>query len=309
MTKSNIKFISMKFVRNRFFTTGLLLMIYILTVLYFPMLYRMAINVLVEHSLLLQSKESITAYFILFYSIGTLATFTGILKINGVKYGDFWRPCRYSFADFVADLALCLLLIFASTFFTAIPLHALGIEDSALMPIGVPSSFADLTSPAFLTLFLLVSPLIEEVAYRGIFLRFLGRYGNRFALVAVSLFYALAHSSIAEFVPAFVLSYFLGRITLYYRSVYPAVTIHLLYNLFFCLLGLITKETYPIFVASIFVLFIGLFFFIYHRGFRNIQFRKSANTKILFKLFCFTPSMTISLLLLLVHTILSYFYR
>lgn len=308
MKNTKVKHVSERSVRNAFTTTGLLLILYILIVLYIPTLVQKIVE-LRKENFFVQYRTVILWVYILLYSVGTLTLFIGILKVNDLRFRDFWRSCIYSFQDYIIDFSICLILLFTATYLVAMPLHLLGVADSALLPIGLHASFADLRHLDFLALYLFITPLIEELAFRGIFLRMLGRYGNRFALVAVSLFYAFAHVSLAEFVPAFVLSYYLGRITLLNHSVYPAVAIHLSYNAFVCLLSLISEKSFPIFALAMFAIFIAVCALIYWRGFRTLHFKKAQSLALLVKLYLCTPSMSVAFLLLLAHSVLGYILR
>ncbi len=77
----------------------------------------------------------------------------------------------------------------------------------------------------------LVSPIVEELTYRGLGFTLLERFGQGWAIALTGLTFALSHGlllpliSIAAF--GFGLAYLRGRT----RSVYPGILIHMLVNL------------------------------------------------------------------------------
>lgn len=76
-----------------------------------------------------------------------------------------------------------------------------------------------------------VTPVGEELVYRGIVLRWLRRSYGRFAGISVSaVLFAAAHLSLRVFVPILLLGLFLGWVTDRSRSVMSAIVAHSIFN-------------------------------------------------------------------------------
>ena len=80
-------------------------------------------------------------------------------------------------------------------------------------------------------LVVLVAPLAEELAFRGVLAPALGdRWGMWPAIVVSSAVYAAYHLSLWLFFPTFVLGLALGWLAFSRRSLVPAIALHVLYN-------------------------------------------------------------------------------
>lgn len=75
-----------------------------------------------------------------------------------------------------------------------------------------------------------VAPLIEEFVFRGVLMQPLRRYGDRFAIIASSVIFALAHGRPANIVFAFLAGIILGCAVVYTRSLWVGIVIHALHN-------------------------------------------------------------------------------
>jgi membrane protease YdiL (CAAX protease family) len=77
----------------------------------------------------------------------------------------------------------------------------------------------------------LIAPFVEEILFRGIFLRsFLANYSVRHAIVLSSLLFALYHQNIYQFPVAFLFGSFSGWLYVNTRSLWPSVLAHTSYN-------------------------------------------------------------------------------
>ncbi|MBI3823690.1 MAG: CPBP family intramembrane metalloprotease [Planctomycetes bacterium] len=83
----------------------------------------------------------------------------------------------------------------------------------------------------YLLTFALVPAFCEEVAFRGFILRGLHHgFRPRNAVLLSSFFFALFHLNVFLFVPTFLLGVVLGLITIRSRSLWPAISFHILHN-------------------------------------------------------------------------------
>ena len=154
-------------------------------------------------------------------------------------------------------------------------------------------------------LFVLITPIIEEFAFRAVLLRYLSRFGKYFALVATSLIFALAHSSFIEIFPAFIMSYELGKIYLRYKSAKPCIWIHGLYNLTLYIL-LIIPGKYSIFVAIFLALiYVASFVLFIAKKYTFIRVTKAKSTWKVFLIFFSRPEIILSVILMIVQTALT----
>ena len=77
---------------------------------------------------------------------------------------------------------------------------------------------------------LIVTPIVEEIYYRGILLNGLKRHGVIFALFASSLLFGLAHGSMPRAISMFSSSFVLGYLFLKTNSIIPGIIVHMLNN-------------------------------------------------------------------------------
>lgn len=94
---------------------------------------------------------------------------------------------------------------------------------------------SDMASTAMGTVVLIlyqcvVAPITEELFYRGMVLKTFSRANQRFAIVASSVFFGLAHGNIPQFMLAFLLGMFLAHIDIKHNSILPSVIVHFFIN-------------------------------------------------------------------------------
>lgn len=153
---------------------------------------------------------------------------TGLGSLATPSFRMDWLRCR-------SVLYLCLLalgVLFTSdivfAFFAALDPGALAdytelTEEAGLTSYGIAWLFSTIVLP----------PLVEEVAFRGIGLGHLTRAGLPFwaANIAQALAFALFHGNIVQGCYTFLVGLALGSVTRSYGSIVPAMLLHALYNL------------------------------------------------------------------------------
>ena len=82
----------------------------------------------------------------------------------------------------------------------------------------------------------IVGPIVEELLFRGLFLRSLAQYGRTYAIVVSSILFGMYHASLIENGYAFVVGIVLAYITLRY-SIKWAIIIHCLNNMIMMLIA------------------------------------------------------------------------
>jgi membrane protease YdiL (CAAX protease family) len=77
-----------------------------------------------------------------------------------------------------------------------------------------------------------VTPILEEIFFRGIFQRKLGeRLGDAIGLISAAAIFGLMHFNIIWSTYSAILGFFLGCIYLYYDSALPGAIVHCTFNL------------------------------------------------------------------------------
>ena len=94
---------------------------------------------------------------------------------------------------------------------------------------------------------ILLAPLFEELIFRGLILEKLKPYGTRFAILTVSILFALFHGNLPQTVPLFFFSIVLCKMTLRSESIYPAIITHIIFNT----IGTVTSFISNIYIAAL----------------------------------------------------------
>lgn len=76
----------------------------------------------------------------------------------------------------------------------------------------------------------IIAPISEEIFFRGMLLKTFSRANQRFAIVASSIFFGLAHGNLPQFFLAFLLGMFLSNITMKHNSILPSIIVHIFVN-------------------------------------------------------------------------------
>ncbi|MDR0738969.1 MAG: CPBP family intramembrane metalloprotease [Oscillospiraceae bacterium] len=112
----------------------------------------------------------------------------------------------------------------------------------------------------------LVPAIFEEIAFRGVVLGSLRRYGDYFAVLVSSLLFAMVHKDKYQVPFAFVLGLVLGSFLVETNSIFPSMLIHFFNNFFSCVLSLLkaySKKSYEVFgdIYILIVLILGIISF------------------------------------------------
>lgn len=129
------------------------------------------------------------------------------------------------------------LLVFAGFFGCLASNYVVSIVQTIAQSFGISTEYTALTHPkSDLDVILvivstaIVPPLIEELAFRGIILNSLQKYGNTFAIVCSALFFGVMHANPVQIPYAFLCGLFLGYITVASGSLWPAIAVHAISN-------------------------------------------------------------------------------
>ena len=113
-------------------------------------------------------------------------------------------------------------------------------EPSQVVPSGV----------AALVLYVInisvVAAIFEEIAFRGVIMQSLRRFGDGFALICSSILFAMVHISPVSIPHAFIMGLIIGYFTLFTGSIHVGMIIHFVYNLFTFIVSQFTTIDYRI---------------------------------------------------------------
>lgn len=294
------KKISSKSVNRSFKTLGLILIVYVLLVLYIPSLLKILFFDEEYGTFFSPEKESF--FNMLFVVLGTLLPFLLLKKAFVTK-----KEARVdiSFKEIFIQFLLLFTVSSVSMFLTSTIGSYFGMSADLVGGIGVVVSKLLVDDFIYALLFVLVTPILEEIAFRGILLRYLSRYGKGFALIASSIMFAFAHSSFIEIFPAFILSYELGKIYLRYKSTKPCIWIHIIYNLTLFFLFIIPSK-FSIGVAIFLVtIYISSFVALFTKKYTYIRVKNAPSTGRMLLMFFSCPEIILCLLLMIVQTALT----
>lgn len=301
MSKKNIK-VSKRFAKRQFSTAGMALLLYALIVLILPeflMLYFNSIGIYSNNNSLMNTG--------ILYSlivIGTLVPFLLLKQSCHIRIKDFWRKCNVGFYDLLSDSIIYSAIGTLFMFLTIVINSYIKIGDSMITSLGISANTSWAYNPIFFVLYVIATPIVEEIAFRGILLRVLGRYGNYFAMISCSLVYAILHGSIAEVIPTFFLSVILIKITLKYRSIQPAVVVHIVFNAIMYFMAITPGKYYQIVAIVIFSIYLMAIFITFSRNYRFVKVRRKNNEKKLYSLFFGRITVILSLAIGIIYTVL-----
>ena len=169
----------------------------------------------------------------------------------------------------------------------------------SLDPTTVPGYFLQIIAYA------VIPPLVEEFAMRGVVMQPLRKFGDRFAIVASAVLFAILHGNMVQIPFAFVAGLALGYFAIITNSIWTSVAIHCLNNLSATVISIYytnhsENDVFFFYAIEGAILIIGILAFILFMRL-NPQKLAKANDEIGSSLkystvFC-TPSVVISLLI------------
>jgi len=232
--------VTKEFARKQFSFVGLVLIVYALFVLFIPLFLEMLL--VVTENKIVKDATLYVGFFYIFLVLGTFIPFYILRKFTKVKkssyFGNAYISTKTLFIKFLIFFTLVSLSIFISTSL----FNSFSMEGKTISSIGLVIDKKYMNNWLFVITYIIATPILEEYAFRGVLLSVLSKYGKYFAVITTSIIYSLAHGSFTEMLPALVISYLLSKITLQYKSVKPAMIIHILFNAVFYLLMIISDS-------------------------------------------------------------------
>lgn len=286
--------------KKKFFVVGISILLYSVVLCLLFIHQDQIVKILLEWLPKYKIEYLVLSFYLVVMSLTTLFASLIIQMKLEIPTKDFIRKTTMKVSSFLAYESMTIGLSFFATFSLIIFSSIFDFKIHILSPVGF--DFRQVQSFNFLHVFILlvVSPFLEEYFFRGVLLRGLGRFGNRFALIAISLMYALVQLDISQMIPAMIFSASLILITLRYKSILPTIVIHSIYNMFVYGVGLIPNQySWGIPLAILLVYLCMIYFFILKKS-HHIIIKKESATTYLLKLFFSRVTIVLSLIILCV---------
>lgn len=161
------------------------------------------------------------------YGAGVLCFFLVIRRWPAVPCPEARTPLGPF--SFVQCLLISLSALYLSNLATLLVLDVVGILRGRPVTNPVDSMLA---MPLWLSFLLLciAAPLAEEWMFRGLLLRRLRPYGDRFAIVASALLFALFHGNLNQYLYAFAVGCIFAYVALNTRCLWQTMLLHCLVN-------------------------------------------------------------------------------
>ena len=299
--------VSKKYVKRHFNVIGLMLNVYILFVLIIPFFFHYYL--VQENSVIIQDPYLYFGTYFIIVVFGTIIPFfimrkyfrIPLKKINGSVNATF----SSLFIQAIVFFTICIVLTYVSNIVFA---H-IGLEGKLIASIGLSYESMYMDNIVYIILLIVVTPMIEEYAFRGVLLNSLGKFGKNFALYASAIIFALAHLNVSEYLPAFAMGLLLGKTSLRYRSIRPTIIIHVLFNGFIYLMLTLPASFTRYMAYGFAALFVISIYLILSGIYERVYIQKLRSNKITNFLFFTRPTVVISILLLILKTVLYMFFQ
>ena len=299
---ANKKTVSQNYVKKQFSIVGIALMIYALVVIFMPI----GTKICVENGLFPRIDNPKLSFIISFIGliIGTVFPFMIVRRVFGTNLKEFTKKTEIDLSDYLINFVVYFGFVAAALYVNTIITKLLGVQGIMLSDVGIVFNEILVDSPIYLFTFIFLSPLLEEYAFRGVLLNSLSKYGRYFALMMTTIVYTLAHASISEMIPSFVMGYLLAKMTLTYKSIRPSLFTHIMGNALLCAFALV-PEKYSIFsLVFIAILLILAIILVFSKKYNIISIGSSDSSKRAIKFFLSNIFVIIALLLFVMHTTL-----
>lgn len=298
--------VSRKYAKNEFLTIGLILVIYCLFALYIPLiLNELFLTEYMQARLSLNQMNLIKFGLIV---VGTILPFSVMSLMSKKKRGEKIK-IKVPFSAIIVESFVFFTISSLALFVTTSIAAYFGIAGEIVSSIGLTLDNTNMQNLYYVLTFIFLTPIVEEYAFRGVFLTTLSKYGKYFALIVSSFIFALAHGSFVEMVPAFVMGYELSKIALKYKNWKTCVWIHIIFNAFLYLLFAVPEDYSTIMAILLALVYAITVIFVVNKNFQKIQVKKAKNYKAVIKMFSKTISVIFAIILLLANSLLTVLLR
>ena len=304
---TNKKTVSKQYAQKQFTSVGLVLIVYALLVLYIPFgLKQLAALEVISY---LNNKNNFLIVCLICLLSGSIFPFFALRKAFGIGLVKFKNKPQIDIRDYLINFVVYFGFASAALYLNAIVFELIGFQGSVVSDIGVTFNDTLNGNILYLIIYIVISPILEEYAFRGVLLNCLSKYGRFFALIMTSIIYALAHGSISEIFPSLLMGYLLGKMMLNYGSIWPSIITHILANGFLCLLALIPEKYSYVSIIILGVMIVAAIIFVVSRHYNVVSVKNSKANEKVSLMFLSNIFVIISLVLFLVHTLLVMFAK
>lgn len=302
MEQIKAKKLSQKAVKRNFNTIGLIFVLYIFFVMVIPYVF----NYYMEETNSPILKDNILYYGIYFIImvVGTLIPFFIMRKASKIKLKKLTRKVNATFVDLFVQTIVFFTFCIALTYVSNMLFSYIGLDGKLISGIGFSFEEANLNNLLYIFMLIIVSPILEEYAFRGVLLSSLSRYGKSFALYATSILFALAHNNFAEMIPAFAMGIALGKTSLRYKSIQPTIIIHILFNAFIFGLCIMPQSIVKYMAYALVAICVLALALILTGRYEKISVQKTSSNNIASKLFYTRFTIILSMILMIAYTCL-----
>jgi len=303
MEQNKERKVSKKYAKRQFSLVGLFLILYTLFVLivpYFLDYYLRTIESSILDDILLYNG----IYFIIIL-FGTVIPFFLMRLFFKVPFRKLHRSVTATFVNLFVQTIVFFTVCLALTYVSNIIFSYVGLEGKLISSIGLSYSDENLNNALYVFMLLIVTPIIEEYAFRGVLLNVLGKYGKVFALYACAIIFALAHNNFSEIIPAFAMGVLLGKTALRYKSISPTIIIHILFNCFMYFLCVMPESITKYLAYGLVAIFMITLYLILSGHYERVRIQKLRSNKITNILFYSRATVIIAILLMITNAILN----
>jgi len=296
------KSVSKRYALEEFKTVGFCIILYSLFALFFPLILNELPDIFGEYKIFGYNAYRIGH--VLSLTIGTILPFFFLRLACGKSLKSIIGKSKLSIGEHLCNYLVFSVAIAGSIFVTMMLAQNVNVSGDLVSSIGIVLNQDYMSDVVYIVSFIIVTPIIEEYAFRGCLLTCLSRYGKYFALVATSIIYALAHGSFVEMIPAFFMNVILSKMTLRNKSIIPSIIVHIMYN--FTVYALYTvPEKYALQMAiAIGLAILIAVVLVVSKKYKFVTVKKSNSNKQVTLTFLATFSVTLSMLLLILHSAL-----
>ena len=242
--------------------------------------------------------------------LGSMIPFFILMKVFDIRLSEMFVIPHISMTDVISLTIIFICLTSFVIFILSYVNIVLPIEGEILYPIGLNKGEDYFNNYLYIFLFVIGTPIIEEFVFRGVIYKALSQYGTMFGMFTSSLLFSLMTQRAGEMILAFVLSIFLTYVTARYRSIHPAVFIHIIFNGFFLLVIWLVQSAYANIAVILFlVLFVLGMVIIVYRPIRFIRINRNPQSSYVFALFFSRISVIIFIILALIYPTIFIIYN
>ncbi|MDO4500862.1 MAG: CPBP family intramembrane metalloprotease [Erysipelotrichaceae bacterium] len=296
------KIVSKDYANSEFKTVGLVLILYCLFTLFLPLFLKGILDVKGIERIKGYSSYEVASF--LCVLLGTVIPFMFLRRANKVRVRDFFNRTYLSVGEHLSNSVVYFIISAAAIFVTMMALSRFGISGELVSSIGIIISEEHITDLFYVLSFVLLTPVLEEYAFRGVLLSSLSKYGKNFAIIVGSVIYALAHGSFVEMVPSFIMGALLCKVAIKYESIWPTIVMHVSSNLLLYFFFMV-PESYSFFMAIAFVLLLIIaIILVITKKYEFIKIKMANNTREVMRTFARVPSIIIACLLFIIHSVL-----